>query len=54
MSICQSCKEEGDWRYGLCPVCFSERIRRDLAHHEEHGDMDGHTCLLSRCAVHYP
>jgi hypothetical protein len=23
-------------------------------HHEKHGDMDGETCLLSACALHYP
>lgn len=23
-------------------------------HHLKHGDMDGHTCLLSKCALHYP
>jgi transcriptional regulator with XRE-family HTH domain len=23
-------------------------------HHAEHGDMDGRTCLLSACALHYP
>jgi hypothetical protein len=23
-------------------------------HHKRHGDMDGHTCLLSACALHYP
>ncbi len=24
------------------------------AHHRRHGDMDGDTCLLSECKVHYP
>lgn len=24
------------------------------SHHAEHGDMDGHTCLLNACALHYP
>ena len=23
-------------------------------HHLIHGDMDGSTCLLSKCALHYP
>lgn len=23
-------------------------------HHRRHGDMDGHTCLLAKCALHYP
>ena len=23
-------------------------------HHEQHGDMDGKTCLLATCPVHYP
>ena len=23
-------------------------------HHKKHGDMDGDTCLLSECALHYP
>ena len=23
-------------------------------HHTKHGDMDGHTCLLAECALHYP
>ena len=22
-------------------------------HHKQHGDMDGHTCLLAECALHY-
>jgi len=23
-------------------------------HHLKHGDMDGKTCLLNKCALHYP
>ena len=23
-------------------------------HHKKHGDMDGKTCLLSDCPIHYP
>ena len=25
-----------------------------LEHHRIHGDMDGKTCLLDECVVHYP
>lgn len=30
------------------------RRLKDELHHLRHGDMDGSTCLLSKCAVHYP
>lgn len=33
------------------PANDVEEARR---HHEEHGDMDGDTCMLSACALHYP
>ena len=33
------------------PAISVEAARR---HHLKHGDMDGHTCLLARCALHYP
>ncbi len=33
-------------------VYTSRRAAR--RHHLKHGDMDGHTCLLSVCAIHYP
>jgi len=23
-------------------------------HHKKHGDMNGHTCLLNECPIHYP
>lgn len=38
----------------------NERFEREVAelkvalHHAKHGDMDGTTCLLNRCALHYP
>lgn len=25
-----------------------------VKHHKKHGDMDGLTCLLGACALHYP
>ena len=25
-----------------------------IKHHRRHRDMDGHTCLLAECAIHYP
>ena len=28
--------------------------RQAEKHHKKHGDMDGHTCLLAICALHYP
>lgn len=33
-------------------VATNKRVAR--AHHRKHGDMDGQTCLLTRCALHYP
>ena len=40
-----------------CPdkkgICTSEE-HRACEHHRKHGDMDGHTCLLNECALHYP
>ncbi len=29
-------------------------IRDARRHHKKHGDMDGKTCLLSECKLHYP
>jgi len=29
-------------------------IEEARKHHAKHGDMDGHTCLLNECALHYP
>ena len=29
-------------------------ILPSLEHHAKHGDMDGKTCLLAKCALHYP
>jgi len=28
-------------------------IEEARKHHKEHGDMDGETCLLNKCALHY-
>jgi len=38
------------------PWTYSPETSVDAAkeHHRIHGDMDGHTCLLGRCALHYP
>ena len=33
------------------PADDIEAARR---HHKMHGDMDGNTCLLNKCALHYP
>ncbi len=33
------------------PATSVEAARK---YHAKHGDMDGHTCLLARCALHYP
>ncbi len=32
----------------------ADDIEAARQHHEMHGDMDGTTCLLSKCALHYP
>ncbi len=32
----------------------SNDIRAARRHHKKHGDMDGQTCLLSECRLHYP
>lgn len=29
-------------------------VRVAWVHHAKHGDIDGHTCLLGACALHYP
>lgn len=29
-------------------------VKAARRHHKKHGDMDGLTCLLSACALHYP
>jgi len=29
-------------------------VEEAMKHHKRHGDMDGHTCLLNGCALHYP
>ena len=63
---CGECSKEITWiifnRWG-CPYCGYGRLHISapamsvegaLNHHKEHGDMDGHTCLLARCALHYP
>lgn len=41
----------GSRRWGANVVNDVELARE---HHAVHGDMDGKTCLLSRCAIHYP
>jgi ssDNA-binding Zn-finger/Zn-ribbon topoisomerase 1 len=45
-----------------CPQCQSRKwsdnpatdIEAARRHHEMHGDIDGKTCLLNKCALHYP
>ncbi len=32
----------------------SNDIRAARRHHKKHGDMNGQTCLLSECRLHYP
>lgn len=29
-------------------------VKEAIRHHKKHGDMDGHTCLLAECPLHYP
>ena len=36
------------------PTTPANDVEAARRHHEIHGDMDGHTCLLSACALHYP
>ena len=30
------------------------KVAEARRHHKKHGDMDGHTCLLAECELHYP
>lgn len=30
------------------------KLEEARKHHKKHGDMDGHTCLLNECPIHYP
>ena len=32
----------------------ASEVMSSLEHHVKHGDMDGKTCLLTKCALHYP
>ncbi|KKK83564.1 hypothetical protein LCGC14_2792080 [marine sediment metagenome] len=36
------------------PTTPANDIETARRHHKRHGDMDGKTCLLSECALHYP
>ena len=36
------------------PQCEGCEVQKAIDHHKKHGDMDGHTCLLNECALHYP
>ena len=43
--------------YPLIKEEFEKRVKETLSfieHHAKHGDMDGHTCLLAKCTLHYP
>lgn len=43
--------------YPLIKSEFEQRAKEilpALEHHAKHGDMDGNTCLLSECTIHYP
>lgn len=35
-------------------MTVADNIADAKRHHKKHGDMDGKTCLLSMCALHYP
>ena len=64
---CPRCGETGSAKLmnikGVCFYCREENtaskdpagdIEAARRHHKMHGDMDGATCLLSKCALHYP
>ena len=36
------------------PICEGCEVQEAIEHHRKQGDMDGHTCLLNKCALHYP
>jgi hypothetical protein len=38
----------------LPPYLRSAELNKALEHHATHGDMDGKTCLLNECVIHYP
>ena len=43
--------------YPLITEEFRKRVEETMPfieHHAKHGDMDGHTCLLAKCTLHYP
>lgn len=50
------------WQPERSCTAFNETVNKDAyvsieaayRHHLKHGDMDGRTCLLSACALHYP
>lgn len=42
--------------YPLIREEFEKRAKETvpfIEHHAKHGDMDGHTCLLAKCTLHY-
>ncbi len=55
--------EQGREKPLRCPKCHSpawnsttpgNNVDAAIYHHKMHGDMDGRTCLLNECALHYP
>lgn len=43
--------------YPLIKEEFEKRVKETMPfieHHVKHWDMDGHTCLLTKCPLHYP
>jgi len=35
-------------------VSPEKKLEEAQKHHKKHGDMNGHTCLLNECTIHYP
>ena len=53
--IYQCSREEPGYMCDLAfPICEECEVQAAIEHHQKHGDMDGHTCLLNECALHYP
>ena len=53
--VYQCVREDEGFICDLCPpICDGCEVQAAIDHHEKHGDMDGHTCLLNECALHYP
>ena len=49
--LCRRCR---DGKHVGCRGLVANSKSAARAHHAKHGDMEGHTCLLRECALHYP